>query len=76
MCVASHRVEIGEEAERRGAIDSERQEVLQLGVGLRLEGSTRQRQGPQERVDLTLGQCTYRSEIHKHIRVTTVSSVV
>lgn len=67
MCVASHRVEIGEKAERRGAIDSERQEVLQLGVGLRLQGSTRQRQGPQERVDLTLGQCTYsRNEQHVH----------
>lgn len=53
-----HRVEIGEKAERRGAVDPERQEVLQVGMSLRLEGGTWQRQGAQERVDLALGQRT------------------
>lgn len=52
----SYGVEIGEEAERRGAVDPERQEVLQLG--LRLEGSARQRQRAQQWVDLFLGQRT------------------
>lgn len=37
--MASYRVEVGEEAERRRAVDPERQEVLQLGMTLRLEGS-------------------------------------
>lgn len=70
MCVyenwdmASYRVEIGEEAERRGAVDPERQEVLQLGMSLRLEGSTWQRQGAQEWVDLALGEGTYSRDDH------------
>lgn len=72
MCVkcdvVSYRAEIGEEAEWRGAVDPERQEVLQLGMSLRLEGSTRQRQGAQEWVDLALGEGTYSRE-EKHITV-------
>ena len=60
----SHRVEIGEKAEWRGAVDPERQEVLQVGMSLRLEGWTWQRQGAQERVDLALGQRTYNREDH------------
>lgn len=62
--VTSYRVEIGEEAEWRGAVDPERQEVLQLGMSLRLEGSTRQRQGAQEWVDLALGEGTYSRDDH------------
>lgn len=62
--MTSYRVEIGEEAERRGAVDPERQEVLQLGMSLWLEGSTRQRQGAQEWVDLALGEGTYSRDDH------------
>lgn len=50
-----HRVKIGEEAKRRGAVDPERQEVLQLGMSVPLKGSTWHGQGAQERVDLVLG---------------------
>lgn len=52
-----HRVKIWEEAKRRGAVDPEGQEVLQLGMSLRLKGSTWHRQRAQQRVDLVLGQC-------------------
>ncbi|TNN54383.1 hypothetical protein EYF80_035401 [Liparis tanakae] len=64
--VVSYRAKIGEEAERRGAVDPERQEVLQMGMSRWLEGSTwqRQRQGAQERVDLALGEGTYSREDH------------
>lgn len=56
---ASYRIEIGEEAERRRAVDPERQEVLQLGMSLGLEGSSWQCQGAQEGVGLALGKGTY-----------------
>lgn len=56
-----YRVEIGEETERRRAVDPERQEVLQLGMSLRLEGSSWQCQGAQEGVGLALGEGTYRT---------------
>lgn len=62
--ILSYRVEIGKEAKRRGAVDPERQEVLQLGMSLRLEGSTWQRQGAQEWVDLALGEGTYNRDDH------------
>lgn len=65
MCVvcecqsaASYRAEVGEEAERRRAVDPERQEVLQLGVSLRLEASSWQGQGAQQGVSLALGEGT------------------
>lgn len=54
----SYSVEVRKEAEGRGAVDPERQEVLQPGVGLRLKGSTREGQRTEERVDLVLGQRT------------------
>lgn len=57
--MVSYGIETGEEAEWRGAVDPEWQEVLQLGMSLGLEGSTRQRKGAQERVDLALGEGTY-----------------
>lgn len=53
--MGSYRVKIGEEAKRRGAVDPERQEVLQLGMSVLLKGSTWHGQGAQERVDLVLG---------------------
>lgn len=62
----SHRAKIGEEAERRGAVDPERQEVLQLGVSPWREGPTRQSQGAQERVDLALGEGTYKQGRSHH----------
>lgn len=57
--MVSYCIESGEEAEWRGAVDPEWQEVLQLGMSLWLEGSTWQRKGAQERVDLALGEGTY-----------------
>lgn len=54
-----YRIEIREEAERRRAVDPERQEVLQLGMSVRLEGSSWQGQGAQEGVGLALGKGTY-----------------
>lgn len=53
--MGSYHVKIGEEAKRRGAVDPERQEVLQLGMSVLLKGSTWHGQGAQERVDLVLG---------------------
>lgn len=61
--MASYRVEVGEEAERRRAVDPERQEVLQLGMTLRLEGSAWQTKGAQEWVGLALGEGTYTAGI-------------
>lgn len=57
-----YRVEIREEAERRGTVDPEWQEVLQLRMTLWLEGSTRQRKGAQEWVGLVLGEGTYSTD--------------
>lgn len=67
--MVSYRAEVGEETERRGAVDPERQEVLQLGVrprlhGSALQGSARQVQRAQERVELALGEGTCRREDH------------
>lgn len=56
---ASYRIEIGEEADRRRAVDPEWQEVLQLSMSLRLEGSSWQCQGAQEGMGLALGKGTY-----------------
>lgn len=60
--MTTYRVEIREEAERRGAVEPEWQEVLQLSMTLWLEGSTRQRKGAQEWVGLVLGESTYRKD--------------
>ena len=61
MYVRDYRVEVGEEAERRGAADPERQVVFQLGMSVRLERSAWERKGAHERVDLALGDSTYKA---------------
>lgn len=60
--MTTYRVEIREEAERRGTVEPEWQEVLQLSMTLWLEGSTRQRKGAQEWVGLVLGEGTYSTD--------------
>lgn len=53
-----YRVEIGKEAERRGAVDPEGEEVVELTARVRLRGPSRQGKGAQQGVDLALGEGT------------------
>lgn len=64
----AHRVEVGEEAERRRAVESEGQQVLE--VQLRLQRPSRDGQGSQEGAALDRRTCaTGGSKCQKHQEV-------